>query len=130
MPSLNPGPRSGRPGPRRDRTNRDAHQVQLEIRRDELRPLIEEVVAETIAKLEAQRDVANGKLAYSEYEAAQLISLTERQLADERRRGRIKASSIVGRRIRYLRSDLITYLLSRRSADGSLKKLDEDQASG
>ncbi|MEI8375377.1 MAG: helix-turn-helix domain-containing protein [Planctomycetota bacterium] len=88
--------------------------MKLEIVPDELRPVIEAVVAETIAKLEVQREALNGKLAYSEYEAAQLIGLNERQLADERRRGRIKASSIVGRRIRYLKSDLIEYMLSRR----------------
>jgi hypothetical protein len=97
--------------------------VKLDINPDELRPVIEAVVAEMVAKLEIQREVLNGKLAYSEYEAAQLISLTERQLADERRRGRIKASSIVGRRIRYLRSDLMDYLLSRRSADSAIEPL-------
>ena len=104
--------------------------MNLNIRTDELRPLIEEVVAETIAKLEAQHDVINGKLAYSEYEAAQLISLTERQLADERRRGRIKASAIVGRRIRYLRSDLIAYLLSRRTEDSTSASSDDNHVSG
>lgn len=88
--------------------------MKLEIVPDELRPVIEAVVAETIATLEVQREALNGKLAYSEYEAAQLIGLSERQLADERRRGRIKASSIVGRRTRYLKSDLIEYMLSRR----------------
>jgi hypothetical protein len=93
--------------------------VKLDIGPDELRPVIQAVVAETIAKLESQREALSGKLAYSEYEAAQLIGLTERQLADERRRKRITASSIVGRRIRYLRSDLIGYLLSRRWADGT-----------
>ena len=104
--------------------------MKLEVRPEELRPLIEEVVAETIARLESQHDLVNGKLAYSEYEAAQLISLTERRLADERRRGRIQASSIVGRRIRYLRSDLIAYLLSRRVGDGSPNPLGNDQVSG
>ena len=104
--------------------------MKLEIRPEELRPVIEEVVAETMAKLEARRDLVNGKLAFSEYEAAQLISLTERQLADERRRGRIKASAVVGRRIRYLRSDLIAYMLSRRTGDSNPKTLDDTESSG
>ena len=95
--------------------------MKLDIDPDELRPVIEAVVTATIAKLEVQREVLNDKLAYSEYEAAQLIGLTERQLADERRRGRIKASSIVGRRIRYLKSDLIGYLLSRRCDNSTME---------
>jgi hypothetical protein len=97
---------------------------------DELRPVIQVVVAETIAKLEVHREALSGKLAYSEYEAAQLIGLTVRQLADERRRGRITASSIVGRRIRYLRSDLIGYMLSRRLGDNAAKRLRDVAASG
>jgi hypothetical protein len=35
-------------------------------------------------------------------------------LRDERRRGRIHASQIVGRRIRYTREDLMNYLIARR----------------
>lgn len=98
--------------------------MKLDIDIDELRPVIEVVVAETIAKLEADREVLQGKLAYSECEAAQLIGLTERQLADERRRGRIRASTIVGRRIRYLKSDLLKYLMARR-CDGSPRAMEE-----
>ena len=104
--------------------------MKLDIGPDELRPVIQAVVAETIAKLESQREALSGKLAYSEYEAAQLIGLTERQLADERRRKRITASSIVGRRIRYLRSDLIGYMLSRRLGDNAAKRLRDVAASG
>lgn len=83
---------------------------------DELRPIIEAVVAETLTRLEAGRaqlDRSN-RLAFTEQEAARLLDLEPRQLADERRRGKIAASQIVGRRIRYLRDDLVSYLLSRR----------------
>ena len=104
--------------------------MKLDINADELRPLIQTVVTETIAKMEIQREALSGKLACSEYEAAQLIGLTERQLADERRRGRIKACSIVGRRIRYLKSDLIGYLLSRRWGDSTGEPMEEVEASG
>jgi hypothetical protein len=43
------------------------------------------------------------------------LGLHVHQLRDERRRGRIQASQIVGRRIRYLRADLERYLAERRA---------------
>ena len=47
-------------------------------------------------------------------DAARLLGLEQHQLRDERRRGRLTASRIVNREIRYLRSDLMQYLLRRR----------------
>jgi hypothetical protein len=79
-----------------------------------LRPLIESVVEATVSRLEAARTALDGKLAYSEEEAARLLGLEPHVLRDERRRGKITASKIVGRRIRYLREDLTAYLLGRR----------------
>jgi hypothetical protein len=79
-----------------------------------LAPLIRAIAAEVVASLDAARQVADGKLAYSESEAAALLGLQPHVLRDERRRGRIGASSIVGRRIRYTRDDLVQYLASRR----------------
>lgn len=79
-----------------------------------LRPLISAVVAETIAQLRNDEAKLDGKLAYSEEEAARLLGLEPHVLRDERRRGRIEASQIVGRRIRYSRSDLLAYLAGRR----------------
>src|SRR5262249_32972554 len=58
------------------------------------------------------------RLAYAEAEAARLIGLKYHQLRDERLRGCIQASQIVGRRIRYLRNDLLDYLTSRRWQKG------------
>jgi hypothetical protein len=85
-----------------------------------LRPLVEAVVAEALRQLEADRHRLDGEvLAYSEVDAAKLLGLEEHQLRDERRRGRIGASQIVGRRIRYARSDLLTYLEGRRVNGGS-----------
>jgi hypothetical protein len=84
-----------------------------------LRPLIEAVVSETLARLEEARGRLDDRLAFSEEEAARLLGLHPHQLRDERRRGRIQASSIVGRRTRYLREDLLRYLLGRRvNGDG------------
>jgi hypothetical protein len=83
-----------------------------------LRPLVAAVVEETLAQLEAARAAVPERLAYSEAEAARLLGLQPHQLRDERRRGRIGASTVVGKRIRYTRDDLVSYLMSRRVEAG------------
>ena len=88
--------------------------VNLELDNTTLEPLVRLVVEQTISRLEEARGVVPERIAFSEPEAAQLLGLEVHQLRDERLRGRIKASQIVGRRIRYLRCDLIDYLTSRR----------------
>jgi ribose 1,5-bisphosphokinase PhnN len=81
-----------------------------------LRPLIAEVVREVLAQVEADRaKLPEGRLCYSEPEAAALLGVEPHVLSDERRRGRITASKIMGRRIRYLREDLVAYLRGRRT---------------
>jgi hypothetical protein len=80
-----------------------------------LRPLIAEVVREVLAQLkDAEAALPPDKLAFTEAEAARLLGLNPWQLRDERRRGRITASAIVGNRIRYSRADLLAYLADRR----------------
>jgi hypothetical protein len=71
-------------------------------------------VLETVAALEQDRARLGDRLAYSEPEAARLLGLAPHQLRDERLRGRISASQVVGKRIRYTREDLTAYLMSRR----------------
>jgi hypothetical protein len=72
-------------------------------------------VEETLAQAEAARaTLPEGRLCFSEEEAAALLGVGTHVLRDERRRGRIKASRIVGRRVRYLHRDLMDYLLARR----------------
>ncbi|HEY8504821.1 MAG TPA: helix-turn-helix domain-containing protein [Gemmataceae bacterium] len=90
--------------------------VQLHIDPESLRPLIRAAVDEALAALRAAEAAlpAEGKLCYSEAEAARLLGVNEHVLRDERRRGRIVASQIVGRRIRYRREDLVGYLMARR----------------
>jgi hypothetical protein len=88
--------------------------VSLQLDPEALRPLIEATVREAVAQVDGDRARLNGDLCYTEQEAAALLRLNEHQLRDERRRSRIRASAIVGRRIRYLREDLISYLLGRR----------------
>jgi hypothetical protein len=78
------------------------------------RPLIQQIVSETVARLEADRAQLDGRLAYSEVEAAKMLGLEAHVLRDERLRGGIAASAIVGRRIRYTRGDLLDYLARRR----------------
>jgi hypothetical protein len=81
-----------------------------------LQPIIEAVVAETIQRVEERRAaLPDARLAYSEEEAARLLGLEPHVLRDERRRKRITASQIVGRRIRYTREDLVSYLMRRRT---------------
>jgi hypothetical protein len=93
----------------------DATPVSLSLDATALRPLVQVVVRETLAALEADRARVPDRLAYSEAEAARLLGLNVHQLRDERLRGRIAASQVVGRRVRYLREDLINYLMTSRT---------------
>jgi hypothetical protein len=79
-----------------------------------LEPIIRKVVAETITQMEAERAKLGDRLAYSEAEAARLLSLRPHQLRDARLDGRITASQVTGRRIRYSREDLLRYLTENR----------------
>jgi hypothetical protein len=88
--------------------------IQVNFDADALRPLIGSVVEEALTRLESDKAAVLDRLAYSEAEAARLLSLKEHVLRDERRRGRIKASKIVGGRVRYSRDDLLGYLAGRR----------------
>ncbi len=88
--------------------------LQLQLDPEILEPIIRRVVAETITALEKDRAVLGDQLAYSEPEAARLLSLHVHQLRDERRRGRIAASVGPGRKTLYCRADLINYLAGRR----------------
>jgi hypothetical protein len=78
-----------------------------------LRPLVEAVVGEALARLESERVKFISKLAYTEAEAARLLSLRWHQLRDERRRGRIQASHGPGKLILYSPTQLTEYLASR-----------------
>jgi hypothetical protein len=89
--------------------------MHLSIDPEALRPLVREIVAEVLAQVETARASLPDRLAFSEPEAARLLGLAPHQLRDERQRGRIAASQVVGRRVRYLREDLLAYLTSRRT---------------
>jgi hypothetical protein len=76
----------------------DHNGMALHVDPQTLLPIIRAVVTETVAQLDADRRQLpeNGRLAYSEEEAARMLGLESHQLRDEHRRGRIGASSIVG----------------------------------
>ncbi len=79
------------------------------------RAAVAEVVADAMSRLDAARASAGEKIAYTEAEAARLLSLNQHQLRDERRRGRITGSVIVGRQVRYTKDDLTAYLMRERT---------------
>ncbi len=78
--------------------------------------LIETVVRRTLEEEGrwACRLPDDGRLAFSEPEAAAMLSMNPWQLRDERLRGRITASKIAGRKIRYTKQDLLDYLAAAR----------------
>lgn len=82
---------------------------------DDLRPLIKTIVAEALVQLADDKAKLGDVLAFDEPTAARMLSLEAHQLRDERLRGRITASQIVGRRIRYVRDDLLAYLARNRT---------------
>jgi len=86
--------------------------MELRIQPEELRPVIEAVAAELLSRLPP----CGERLAYSEKEAAALLGVSYSALRDERMRHRVNAS-VVGRKIRYTREDLLQYLSLRRWSD-------------
>jgi hypothetical protein len=89
--------------------------LKLELDADALRPLIREIVAETLAQVEQDSGPFAGKLAIGEAEAARALSLPPHALRDLRLRGEIMASKGPRRRVLYSREDLVSYLLATRS---------------
>lgn len=88
--------------------------MQLTFSEADLKPLVEAIVATALLSLAKDQATIGDRLAIPEAEAARLLSLQQHQLRDERRRGRIAASRIVNRRIRYSRQDLLEYLTRNR----------------
>jgi hypothetical protein len=82
-------------------------EVLVHLDAQELRPLMEQVVREVLAQLEADhRQIGDDVAPYSEPEAAARLGMLPHQLRDERRRGRIGHCRIVGNRVRYTDNDL------------------------
>jgi hypothetical protein len=89
--------------------------VNLTFDPETLRPLIKAVVAEVVSQMESDKaKIDNGRLVFTEEEAAAMLQLQPHCLRDERRRGKIGCSRVVGRRLRYTKQDLLDYLRGRR----------------
>ena len=81
----------------------------------DLEPIIVAAVAKTLAAIQEDQARIGERFAFSEPEAARLISMKPHQLRDERLRGRIGASGICKNGIRYTREDLWAYRARNRS---------------
>jgi hypothetical protein len=87
--------------------------VNISFSESDLRPLVEAVVATTLERLGDERQRIGNKLAYSEPEAAALLSVKPYVLRDARLRGEI-AGFRIGKGIRYEREELLRYLRRQR----------------
>lgn len=76
---------------------------------EDLKPVVEAVVVETIRALSESPISVDERLGYTEPEAAQLLGISAYALRDARVRGDITPTK-VGGRIGYERSELISYL--------------------
>jgi hypothetical protein len=83
--------------------------MELKFDADDLRPLVRLVVSETINRLESERAKFDGRLAFTEPEAAALLGVKSYVLRDCRRRGELEGSK-VGSKIVYTRPDLLEFL--------------------
>jgi len=81
-----------------------------------LRPLIQAVVEQTISAMGSLgSNLPEGRICYSEAEAAALLGVRSNVLRDERGRGRIGFSKIACGRIRFSHADLLAYLAAGRA---------------
>jgi hypothetical protein len=78
----------------------------------DLRPLIERVVVATLDHVDATRQKLDGRLAYTEPEAAALLGVQRHALRDCRLRGEI-TGSVVGKRVVYAVEELRDFLRRR-----------------
>jgi hypothetical protein len=85
--------------------------MQVTIDPEVFEPVIRKAILAVIDQFQEHR------LALNEEQAAALVGLRPSQLRDERRRGRVAASILVGRRSRYSPADLRAYLERTRQAE-------------
>jgi excisionase family DNA binding protein len=81
----------------------------------DLKPVIGEIVRAVLSEIDSEGRRLNGKLAYSEGEAAELLDVKRTVLRDCRLRGEISARK-VGKEFRYSRDTLLEFL---RAKDGA-----------
>jgi len=85
--------------------------MHVSLSKEDLQPLVKEIVSELLLAPEGEHLALSpdGRLAYSEPEAATLLGLPAHRLRDARLRGEISARK-VGRAYRYARSELIRFI--------------------
>lgn len=83
--------------------------MRIEFDEDALRPLVKLAVAEALDRLEEERAKLQGRLAFTEPEAAALLGVKAHVLRDCRRRGEIEGTK-VGSKIVYARDELKKFL--------------------
>jgi excisionase family DNA binding protein len=81
--------------------------VNVQITADDLRPIVETVVAEVLAQRQAVEQKLD-RIGYTEAEAAELLGMPRHKLRDARLRGEITARK-VGRGFLYSRQKLIEF---------------------
>ena len=88
--------------------------MHLEFDPEDLQRLIAPIVAEVLGQTDqAQQRLGNGRLAYSEAEAAGLLGIARHSLRDSRLRGELVGTKI-GNRIFYEHAELLSYLARQR----------------
>ncbi len=75
----------------------------------DLKPLVEQIVTETVERLADERAKMGGRLGFTEAEAAELIGVARHTLRDCRLRGEIEGR-LVGKKIVYSRDELLRFL--------------------
>jgi hypothetical protein len=83
--------------------------LRIQFDEDDLRPLVSLAVTEALERLEAERVKLQGRLAFTEPEAAVLLGVKPHVLGDCRRRGELQGAK-VGSKIVYTRADLLEFL--------------------
>jgi hypothetical protein len=86
--------------------------VRIELESTDLKPLVAAIVAEALQAIDSGGD-GDGRLAYSEAEAAELLGIGRHVLRDVRLAGKITATK-AGGRIAYERGELLAYLARNR----------------
>jgi hypothetical protein len=83
--------------------------VRIQFDREDLQPLVQLAVAEALSRMEDERAKLNGRLAFTEPEAAALLGVKPHVLRDCRRRRELQGAK-VGCKIVYTRADLLEFL--------------------
>jgi hypothetical protein len=90
--------------------------MRLNFEREDLLPLVQEVVGEVLRQIDESRQQLGDQLALSEAEAAAKLGLRKHQLRDARLRKELAASRL-GKAWFYETSELVAWLRRKRTSD-------------